>query len=170
MKRFAELASPLGPILVTSEDAVLTRLYLRYDRVPAGTGWTEDASAFRDVAAQLDGYWAGGLTVFDVPIKTEGTAFQKRVWAVLSEIPYGTTVSYGELATAIGTPRAVRAVGRANGSNPISIIVPCHRVIGRDGSLTGYGGGIANKKRLLELEGIHFVPATEDEGVPFVSP
>ena len=170
MKRFAEIPSPLGPILVTSEEAVLTRLYLKYDRVPTGDGWTEDASAFRELAAQLDGYWTGGRTTFDVPIRAEGTVFQKRVWAALSEIPYGTTVSYGELATAIGKPRAVRAVGRANAWNPISIIVPCHRVIGRDGSLTGYGGGIDNKRRLLELEGIHFVPATEAEGAPFVSP
>ena len=112
---------------------------------------------FSTVAAQLDAYWRGELTVFDVPMNPPGTGFQRQVWAALSEIPYGTTVTYGEIAEAIGKPRAVRAVGRANGSNPIAIVVPCHRVIGADGSLTGYGGGIERKEKLLELE-THFSP------------
>ena len=154
VNRYAELPGPLGPMLVTEEDGVLTRLYLRYDRVPSGEGWTEDPSAFRELALQLDGYWAGERTTFDIPLAAAGTNFQERVWAALREIPYGTTVSYGELAASIGKPRAVRAVGRANGSNPVSIIVPCHRVIGASGQLTGYAGGLERKKWLLEHERI----------------
>jgi len=101
---------------------------------------------------QLNAYFAGELREFEIPLLMEGTEFQKRVWKALLAIPYGETISYGELAKKIGEPKAVRAVGAANGQNPIPIIVPCHRVIGSDGSLTGFGGGIENKKRLLELE------------------
>jgi methylated-DNA-[protein]-cysteine S-methyltransferase len=153
MKRFAHLPGPLGPILVTAEDGLLTRLYLDCDDVPEGDDWEEDPTAFAEVADQLDAYWRGELTAFDVPMSPAGTDFQKQVWAALQDIPYGTTVTYGQIADAIGKPRAVRAVGRANGSNPIAVIVPCHRVIGANGSLTGYGGGIDKKEKLLELEG-----------------
>ena len=103
-------------------------------------------------AAQLSDYFAGRLTSFDLPVTMTGTAFQRLVWSALREIPYGTTVSYGELAARIGRPSAARAVGLANGRNPISIIVPCHRVVGSDGSLTGYGGGLERKRYLLALE------------------
>ena len=153
MKCYADLPSPLGPILVTSENGMLTRLYLDCDDVPEGNDWIEDASAFDAVADQLDAYWRGELTAFDVPISPAGTEFQRQVWTALTEIPYGTTATYGEIAESLGKPRAVRAVGRANGSNPIAVIVPCHRVIGANGSLTGYAGGLDKKTKLLELEG-----------------
>jgi methylated-DNA-[protein]-cysteine S-methyltransferase len=104
------------------------------------------------VRRQLQEYFAGELREFDIPLLMEGTEFQKRVWKTLQTIPYGETISYGELAKKIGDSKAVRAVGAANGQNPIPIIVPCHRVIGSDGSLTGFGGGIENKRKLLELE------------------
>lgn len=115
--------------------------------------WKEDAAFFTAILRQLRAYFAGELREFDIPLLLEGTAFQKRVWKNLQNIPYGETISYGELAKRIGDPKAVRAVGAANGQNPIPIIVPCHRVIGSNGSLTGFGGGIENKKKLLELEG-----------------
>ena len=104
------------------------------------------------LARELDAYFAGKLRQFTVPLDLRGTAFQLRVWEVLCDIPYGKTRSYGEIAQALGKPKATRAVGQANGRNPISIIVPCHRVIGSDGGLTGYGGGLQRKKALLELE------------------
>ena len=152
MKRYAHLPSPLGPVLVMSEDDMLTRVYLDCDEVPAGDDWVRDPDSFASVAEQLDAYWRGELTTFDVPMDPPGTEFQKQVWAALTDIPYGTTMTYGAIADAIGKPRAVRAVGRANGSNPIAVIVPCHRVIGANGSLTGYAGGIDKKERLLALE------------------
>ena len=152
MKRYTHLQSPLGPVLVMSENGMLTRLYLDCDEVPAGDDWIEDRDSFSAVADQLDAYWRGDLKAFDVPMDPVGTDFQKSVWNALREIPYGTTVTYGAIADAIGKPRAVRAVGRANGSNPIAVIVPCHRVIGANGSLTGYAGGLEKKRRLLDLE------------------
>jgi methylated-DNA-[protein]-cysteine S-methyltransferase len=114
--------------------------------------WQADSSAFVEVVEQLRSYFAGERTNFDVPLLLEGTDFQKRVWTALQTIPYGETISYKQLAETIGRPRAVRAVGAANGANPIPIIIPCHRVIGNDGSLTGFGGGLPLKKQLLELE------------------
>jgi methylated-DNA-[protein]-cysteine S-methyltransferase len=152
MKLYAHLPSPLGTVLVTSENGILTRLYLDCDESPDGEGWIEDPGPFSAVAEQLDAYWRGELTTFDVPMDPRGTEFQKQVWTALTEIPYGETVTYGEIADALGKPRAVRAVGRANGSNPIAVIVPCHRVIGANGSLTGYAGGLEKKERLLNLE------------------
>ena len=116
---------------------------------PPPTDAIVDDAWFKDVAAQLDAYFAGELTIFDVEMDLRGTEFQQRVWAELCEIPYGETISYGELAARIGNANASRAVGLANGRNPISIIVPCHRVIGADGSLTGYGGGLERKTWLL---------------------
>jgi methylated-DNA-[protein]-cysteine S-methyltransferase len=111
-----------------------------------------DAAPFAAAATQLGEYFAGRLTSFDLPVTMMGTAFQRLVWSALPDIPYGTTVSYRELAALIGRPSAARAVGLANGRNPVSIIVPCHRVIGSDGSLTGYGGGLERKRYLLDLE------------------
>jgi methylated-DNA-[protein]-cysteine S-methyltransferase len=114
--------------------------------------WAPDADAFPDVVEQLEANFEGELTEIDVSLRLEGTEFQRKVWAGLLEIPYGETISYGDLATRIGQPTASRAVGLANGRNPVAIIVPCHRVIGSTGSLTGYGGGLDRKRTLLDLE------------------
>jgi methylated-DNA-[protein]-cysteine S-methyltransferase len=114
--------------------------------------WKAESAAFREVVAQLHSYFSGRRRHFDLPLEIEGTEFQKKVWTELRSIPYGETISYKELAKRIGKPSAVRAVGAANGANPIPIIIPCHRVIGNDGSLTGFGGGLPLKRKLLELE------------------
>jgi methylated-DNA-[protein]-cysteine S-methyltransferase len=121
---------------------------------PAGDAKRNDANALlKETARQLRAYFAGELREFDLPLDMRGTAFQRRVWSELEKIPYGETRSYAQIAAAVGAPKAVRAVGAANGANPIPIIVPCHRVIGTGGKLTGYGGGLPLKRRLLELEG-----------------
>jgi methylated-DNA-[protein]-cysteine S-methyltransferase len=122
------------------------------DRLEPDPGWIETAAPFAEAARQLDAYFAGTLRQFDLPLAPAGTPFQRRVWQGLREIPYGETVSYGELARRIGRPSAVRAVGAANGQNPLAIVIPCHRVIGSDGRLVGYGGGLAAKSALLALE------------------
>jgi methylated-DNA-[protein]-cysteine S-methyltransferase len=114
--------------------------------------WQRDPEKFQDVSAQLTAYFAGDLREFDLPLAAPGTDFQRRVWRELMQIPFGRSISYGELARRIGKPAASRAVGRANGQNPISIIVPCHRVIGADGTLTGYGAGLDRKRWLLDHE------------------
>jgi len=119
---------------------------------PPRPDWEQDKAPFAEVIRQLQAYFGGELKEFDLPLALEGTDFQLRVWKALRTIPYGETISYAQLAQCIGNPKAVRAVGLANGSNPIPIIVPCHRVIGSDGSLTGFGGGLSTKKKLLELE------------------
>ena len=154
--------SPLGDLTLVSQGDALTGLYLSgasHARVrePA---WVREAARFRDVERQLAAYFAGTLERFDLPLAPARTAFQQRVWRALLAIPFGTTLSYGELAARIGSPGAVRAVGAANGRNPISIIVPCHRVIGGDGSLTGYAGGVPRKRWLLALEGAAAVRTT----------
>ena len=115
-------------------------------------GWRRCDEAFAAVRGQLEEYFAGERTLFDVALEMEGTPFQRRVWRELEAIPYGETISYGELARRVGQPSAARAVGLANGRNPVAVIVPCHRVIGADGSLTGYGGGMERKRILLGLE------------------
>ena len=117
-------------------------------------GWTRDPKPLSEAAAQLVEYGAGNLKDFDLPLRALGTDFQRDVWAELVSIPYGTTTSYGKVAAAVGRPKGSRAVGAAVGSNPIGIVIPCHRIIGADGSLTGYGGGLDNKVALLRLEGI----------------
>jgi methylated-DNA-[protein]-cysteine S-methyltransferase len=150
---FRTMDSPVGTITLAGRDGVLT--HLRMDdqsHEPDRGGWEPDADAYGDAAEQLDAYFAGHLTDFDLELRLEGTAFQQEVWTALREIPYGETWSYGHLAGHIGKPGAARAVGLANGRNPIGIIVPCHRVIGADGSLTGYGGGLPRKQLLLQLE------------------
>jgi len=114
--------------------------------------WLEDRAFFSETIRQLRAYFEGGLKEFDLPLAPEGTEFQMRVWQSLRDVPYGETISYGQLAARLGNPKASRAVGLANGSNPIPIIIPCHRVIGSNGSLVGYGGGLENKKILLALE------------------
>jgi len=144
--------SPLGKLLLVGDGESLTRLAMspRPNDVPDGA--REDASAFAEVEAQLGAYFAGELTDFDVPLAPRGSEFQLSVWNALLDIPYGETASYGEIARQVGRPDAVRAVGTTNGRNPIAVIIPCHRVIGADGSLTGFGGGLERKRALLDLE------------------
>lgn len=146
--------SPLGPLTLTGRDEGLTTLELppRRGHPSVGADWRRDDARFADVADQLGGYFAGGLKEFDVALAPAGTPFQRQVWDALTEIPYGATASYGEVARRIGRPSAARAVGQANNRNPIAIIIPCHRVIGASGSLTGYGGGLDRKRLLLDLE------------------
>ena len=147
--------SPLGPLLLVGTSDALTSLWLPSgrDRQDPEPDWVESARPFKHAVRQLDAYFAGRLRQFDLPLAPVGTAFQQRVWRALCDIPYGETVSYGLLARRIERPAAVRAVGAANGQNPISIVIPCHRVIGSDGRLVGYGGGLPAKSLLLELEG-----------------
>ncbi|MGH8959674.1 MAG: methylated-DNA--[protein]-cysteine S-methyltransferase [Jatrophihabitantaceae bacterium] len=155
--RYTYAGSPLGDLLFLGDDGGLTGLYLNTTRYPVRVGcdWVRDDLAFADVHRQMDEYFTGERREFDLPLNARGSAFQKRVWGALLEIPYGETTSYGRIAAQLGSPDAARAVGLANGQNPISIIVPCHRVIGADGSLTGYGGGLPAKQFLLSLEASH---------------
>ena len=158
MNAFSYFASPIGRLLLTSDGTALTGLYMEPSRKAKSTeGWVQDAGVAPLAATlrQLSEYFAGTRREFDLPLRPDGTPFQTRVWRELVEIPYGETWSYGQLAKRIGNPSASRAVGLANGRNPISILVPCHRVIGADGSLTGYGGGLERKRWLLVHEGLH---------------
>ncbi|PZS25530.1 MAG: cysteine methyltransferase [Pseudonocardiales bacterium] len=152
--RYTYIDSPIGPLLAVRDEVGLAGLYLPNARHPVSVApeWERDDDAFDDVRAQLDEYFAGRRRDFDLPLHMIGTAFQQRVWTALLDIPYGETTSYGKTAAAIGAPTASRAVGLANGQNPIPIIVPCHRVVGANGSLTGYGGGLEAKRWLLALE------------------
>jgi methylated-DNA-[protein]-cysteine S-methyltransferase len=152
---YTRLPSPIGELLITSEDGAITCLSMGRPDGPAlpDPEWRRDDAGLRAAREQLSGYFAGELTAFDLPLAPRGTPFQLRVWQALREIPFGQTISYAELARRIGSPRAVRAVGGANGRNPIAVVVPCHRVIEADGSLTGFGGGVERKRILLELEG-----------------
>jgi methylated-DNA-[protein]-cysteine S-methyltransferase len=146
--------SAVGPLRLTSDGSALTGLYFVNGKGGQGETGRSDPAWFREVRAQLDAYFAGELTEFTVPLAPSGSAFQLAVWTELTRIPYGMTSTYGDIARAIGKSLvASRAVGSANGSNPISVIVPCHRVIGADGGLTGYGGGLDRKLTLLKLEG-----------------
>ena len=148
--RYSIIDSPIGPLLATGDDAgALTGLW--FDGRPAPAAERDD-EAFADLREQLDAYFAGERTTFDLPLAAQGTEWQRTVWNALLDVPYGTTVSYGELAASLGRPSAPRAVGAANGRNPISVIVPCHRVVGATGALTGYGGGLDRKEWLLGLE------------------
>jgi methylated-DNA-[protein]-cysteine S-methyltransferase len=154
--RFAYHTTPIGPLLLVGNDEGLRRIGFPtgHGAVALDPAWQEVAPAtFGPVVRQLDGYFAGTSTTFEVPLCLVGTAFQQSVWHALRTIPYGTTVSYRDLAQTLGHPSAVRAVGAANGANPIPIIIPCHRVIGADGSLVGFGGGLQTKRYLLSLEG-----------------
>ena len=148
------VASPIGPLTLIARDGVLTNVSMHEQRhvsPPPVDAITDDAW-FKDVAEQLDAYFAGELSTFDLEMNLLGTPFQQRVWSQLCDIPYGETISYGELARRVGNANASRAVGLANGRNPIALIVPCHRVIGANGSLTSYGGGLERKTWLLEHE------------------
>jgi methylated-DNA-[protein]-cysteine S-methyltransferase len=146
--------TPVGPIAVVADGPSITGLYL--GEPPEKVRDLPDANArdepFATALRQLTAYFAGDLTEFDLPLSPAGTPFQHRVWAALREIPFGETASYGELAERIGSPTAARAVGAANGRNPIGIVVPCHRVISSNGTLNGYAGGVDRKKALLALE------------------
>ena len=151
---YTELDSSIGELLLLGDGRSLHGLYMQEGRtgIEVSPTWKRSVDSFAAVRKQLDEYFAGRRTTFDVPLRMAGTAFQRRVWSELQEIPYGQSISYSELARRIGIPSASRAVGTANGLNPIAVIVPCHRVIGADGSLTGYGGGLERKRLLLDLE------------------
>ena len=152
------VGSPVGPLTLVAVDGLLAGLYMTEQRhLPPSEAFGEaagdpDGAPFAAAAGQLEEYFAGARTAFDIELAMHGTEFQRRVWAALQDIPYGQTVSYGQLADRLGQPSASRAVGLANGKNPICIIVPCHRVIGAGGGLTGYGGGIERKRFLLDHE------------------
>jgi methylated-DNA-[protein]-cysteine S-methyltransferase len=151
---YTQIESPLGPLLLVADDAGLRQiLFVNGRHAPQpDSSWKEDEARFTETIRQLHNYFAGQLEEFDLPLAPAGTPFQLAVWRRLCDIPYGATVSYGELANRIGNPKACRAVGLANGSNPIPIVIPCHRVIGNNGKLTGYGGGLPIKEKLLALE------------------
>ena len=147
---FTTLKSPIDELLLTSDGESITGLQMApWEPDPE---WIRDKGPFKDVVGQLKAYFAGELQEFKVSRKPKGTDFQLQVWEALTTIPYGETRSYGEIARQVGNPKAVRAVGRANGANPIAVIVPCHRVIGANGTLTGFGGGLDRKEKLLQLE------------------
>ena len=148
------LNSPIGSLLLAGDAAGVRFLLFSNGRRPVAPDpdWEPDGKLLDEPARQLTAYFKGTLRRFELPIAPEGTPFQRSVWTALQAIPYGETVSYGELARRLGNPKAVRAVGLANGSNPISVVIPCHRVIGSNGSLIGYGGGLATKQALLALE------------------
>lgn len=160
---WAVVATPIGPLGLEASDDALTAV--RLDPADAAPTAVEVASSdhpvLAEAAAQLDAYFAGQRASFDLPLASEGTAFQQRVWTVLAEIPYGQTWSYGDVAAHVGAPRASRAVGAACGRNPLAVVVPCHRVVGADGRLTGYGGGLARKQALLDLERAHRLHAVQ---------
>ena len=153
MIEYRTIDSPIGPLTLAGRDSVLTALRMvdqTYE--PSRSDWSPNPNAFNEAAEQLTAYFAGELTDFDLELDLRGSEFQRRVWKALATIPYGETRSYGEIALQIGAPGSARAVGLANGHNPIAIVIPCHRVIGANGSLTGYGGGLDRKRTLLELE------------------
>jgi methylated-DNA-[protein]-cysteine S-methyltransferase len=151
---YTTLESPIGELLAVGDGHALQGLYMQEGRKPLaiGAGWEPGTDAFGELRSQLDEYFDGRRRTFDVPLAMSGSPFQQRVWDALRDIPYGETASYGELARRIGVPSASRAVGVANAQNPVCVIVPCHRVIGADGSLTGYAGGLERKRLLLDLE------------------
>jgi methylated-DNA-[protein]-cysteine S-methyltransferase len=147
--QYAVMNSPIGPLTVATTDKGLASVHIGTS-VPSGVA--ADESGKNEVVRQLAEYFAGKRTRFELPLDVEGTPFQKSVWNALLQIPYGETRSYGEIAKAVGKPAAARAVGMANHNNPIAIVIPCHRVVGQDGSLTGYAGGVHLKEQLLSIE------------------
>jgi methylated-DNA-[protein]-cysteine S-methyltransferase len=153
--RYAIIDSPVGRLLLVEEAGSLREI--RFDKGPESIapepGWVEGGRFLDRAKRQLEQFFKGKRNAFDLPLAPQGTEFQRSVWDELLRIPYGETISYGELAKRIGRPKASRAVGAANGQNPISIVIPCHRVIGADGSLTGFGGGLSTKRKLLKIEG-----------------
>jgi methylated-DNA-[protein]-cysteine S-methyltransferase len=154
MMSYTQIESPVGPLLLVADEAGLRQILFVNGRHQArpDPSWKLDAAQLNKTISQLRSYFAGEREAFDLTLAPEGTAFQQEVWRRLCEIQYGETISYGELARRMGNPQASRAVGLANGSNPIPIVIPCHRVIGSNGKLTGYGGGLPIKEKLLALE------------------
>lgn len=152
---YLEMPSPIGTLTLVSDGTHITAVHMRtFEEVAARERreWIESAEHLADARAQLNAYFAGERREFSLPLRPEGTEFQRKVWAALERIPFGVTASYGEIARQVGSPESARAVGAANGQNPIAIVVPCHRVIGANGSLVGYGGGLGRKTWLLEHE------------------
>lgn len=151
---YTRLSSPIGDLTLTSDGADLTGLFVSGHRAIAQrpSEWVQAEAPFESVAEELESYWSGDLERFSIPLAPIGTEFQQNVWAALIDIPHGQTISYSELARRIDRPRAIRAVGSANARNPISILIPCHRVVGSNGSLTGYAGGLDRKRWLLNHE------------------
>jgi len=151
---FSELKVPTGELLLMSDGEAITGVYWKaYKRVPQPvSNWIRDEDKFKDLIGQINEYFAGSRRLFDVKIKSDGTEFQKTVWNVIAEIPYGKSLTYGQVAEKIGRPNAVRAVGTAVGSNPLCLIVPCQRVSTASGGISGYAGGVESKKYLLDLE------------------
>ncbi|MBV8462465.1 MAG: methylated-DNA--[protein]-cysteine S-methyltransferase [Acidimicrobiales bacterium] len=149
--------SPIGPLTLARRDGDLVAVRMEDQRHLSGVepDWVRDDDGFGDVAEQLRAYFAGERTTFDLATRIEGTPFQADVWEALRDIPFGQTISYAELACRVGRPAAVRAVGQANGRNPLAVVIPCHRVVAADGSLGGYGGGLDRKRWLLDHEGAH---------------
>ncbi len=150
-----QIDTPVGPVLLAGDGTHLTRIHFQSGPHPLRPSphWEATSRPFAAAIGQLEAYFARRRRAFDLPLAPEGSEFQRNVWRALRAIPYGQTISYGELARRVGNPRAARAVGLANGANPLSIVVPCHRVIGANGALTGFGGGLAIKRALLALEG-----------------
>ena len=158
MTSFTRFDTPLGLLVAVAEDGALTGLYFHDEKhaIAIQPQWREEPNAtpFPALARQLEEYFAGKRAAFDVPLAAQGTDFQRRIWKEIARIPFGETITYAELAKRAGAAGSSRAAGAATGRNPISIIVPCHRVVGSDGSLTGYAGGLPRKTRLLEIEGV----------------
>jgi methylated-DNA-[protein]-cysteine S-methyltransferase len=154
--RFSVFESPIGELILSGDDRGLAAIaFADSSKAPRPDAtWTRDDGAFARVAQQLSAYFAGELRRFELDLAPRGTPFQQRVWAALQAIPFGATTTYGRLAGVLGDPHATRAVGLANGRNPIPIVIPCHRVIGADGTLVGYGGGLQRKQWLLAHEGV----------------
>ena len=158
MIRYARFASPLGPVVAIAEEAGITHVDFvgaKYEQ-PIGRDWVEDPDdpALRACLEQLAEYFDGKRRDFDLPLAPQGTAFQQRVWKEIARVPYGKTITYGELARRAGAPGHARAAGAATGRNPVGVVIPCHRIVGADGDLTGYAGGLERKRGLLELEGV----------------
>jgi methylated-DNA-[protein]-cysteine S-methyltransferase len=159
MTAFCELATPIGPLLLWGDGEGLRGIsFQRAHPLQPSAGWRRSREPFGRALEQLTAYFAGRLERFDVALAPLGTPFQIEVWSALREIPYGETTTYAAIARGLGRPQAFRAVGAANGRNPIPILIPCHRVVGSDGSLTGFGGGLDVKRALLALESRHRRP------------
>lgn len=158
MTHFARIATPLGGVLLTAAEGSITGIHFLDGKYvpPVGESWREDpdAAPLAECARQLRDYFEGKRQSFDLPVAPTGTPFQKRVWQEIACVPFGETVTYAVLATRAGAPGAARAAGAATGRNPVSIVVPCHRIVGTDGRLTGYAGGLNRKAQLLEIEGV----------------
>lgn len=157
MIRYARFDSPLGPLVAIADEERITHVDFVGARYapPLAAGWVEDprAPALAACGRQLAEYFAGARTAFDLPLAPRGSGFQQRIWHEIARVPYGRTISYGELARRAGAPGRARAAGAATGRNPVGVVIPCHRIVGADGGLAGYAGGLERKRRLLELEG-----------------